>query len=355
MGKLLQAIVEKRPHDFKKLAEERMRMRIYEKIEEMKPGIAAEILGEVVNGEIDNATDLTAFLDSLGVEYEIYNDHIEAELTRQEDVEKIVTALSPEVDWDLITFGDEVVKGGEGYDEEDEDEVEIEATKEDILQNGDEWTLIIYLYNTNATGMNEGKEEDEDESEEDDDEKEEMNEGKSDRLKGFIGKVFDDLDSKFEKWSKSDVKSYNAALDYLGKQTGKGTGPNSPASMIVADYSEYRNGITSKEKAIDAVVAAFAKKLSLKESVDEFGEFLLEVKRIIKINAKGKRRIKMKCKKGYKWTGGKCVKISGSELTSKRRAIKKAVRTKKSKGAGFKRRVLRLRKKALRKRKAMGL
>lgn len=84
-------------------------------------------------------------------------------------------------------------------------------------------------------------------------------------------------------------------------------------------------------------------------------EELEERKRIVKVNAKGMRRIKIKCKKGYKYTGNKCVKITGSELTTKRKAIKRSVRTKKAKGSGFQRKVQRLRGRAMRKRKSMGL
>lgn len=84
-------------------------------------------------------------------------------------------------------------------------------------------------------------------------------------------------------------------------------------------------------------------------------EALDEVKRRIKINAKGKRRIKMQCKKGFKYDGKKCVKISGSELVTKRKAIRKAVRTKRSKGSGFQKRVARLRNRAIKKRNNMGV
>jgi hypothetical protein len=87
----------------------------------------------------------------------------------------------------------------------------------------------------------------------------------------------------------------------------------------------------------------------------EIEDDLDEVKRIIKINAKGRRRIKMKCKKGYKWTGSGCVVISGKERTKKKRAIRKAVKTKKRKGAGALRKSNILRKRAMKKRKAMGL
>jgi len=90
-------------------------------------------------------------------------------------------------------------------------------------------------------------------------------------------------------------------------------------------------------------------------SEDVIDEPLDEVKRRIKINARGQRRIKMQCKKGFKFDGKKCVKISGGELVNKRRAIRKSLRTKKAKGSGFQRRVARLRNRANKKRKGMGV
>lgn len=84
-------------------------------------------------------------------------------------------------------------------------------------------------------------------------------------------------------------------------------------------------------------------------------EDLSEVKRTIKVNSRGKRRIKMKCKKGWKFDGRKCIKISGKELVTKKRAIRKAVRTKRAKGSGYKKRIVRLANRARRKRKGMGL
>ena len=89
------------------------------------------------------------------------------------------------------------------------------------------------------------------------------------------------------------------------------------------------------------------------EDIDE--DQLDEIKRIVKVNNRGKRRIKMKCKKGYKFDGRKCIKISGKELVNKRRAIRKSVRTKRSKGSGYKKRIVRLSKRAIRKRRSMGL
>lgn len=86
-------------------------------------------------------------------------------------------------------------------------------------------------------------------------------------------------------------------------------------------------------------------------------EVLTEIKRKIKVNFAGKKRIKMQCMKGYKYDAARrvCVKISGSELATSRRAKIKAVRTKKSMGLGFKTRTVRKSKRANRFRKLLGL
>lgn len=82
-----------------------------------------------------------------------------------------------------------------------------------------------------------------------------------------------------------------------------------------------------------------------------------EVKRIVKVNFKGKRRIKLKCLPGYKYDNNRkaCVKISGAEKAIDRRAKIKMSRTKKAAGSGFKRAVDRKTKKAKRFRKLMGV
>lgn len=82
-----------------------------------------------------------------------------------------------------------------------------------------------------------------------------------------------------------------------------------------------------------------------------------EIKRVVKINFKGKKRIKLKCQKGYKFdvTRKVCVKIGGSELSTMRKSKIKMVRTKKSLGSGHKRMTARRTKKAMRFRKLMGI
>lgn len=84
---------------------------------------------------------------------------------------------------------------------------------------------------------------------------------------------------------------------------------------------------------------------------------LTEVKRRIKVNARGVKRIKMQCNRGYKWdpTAKACIKITGSELATKRKSNRRAVLTKRSMGSAFKKRVVRKTRKAMRYRSALGL
>ena len=85
------------------------------------------------------------------------------------------------------------------------------------------------------------------------------------------------------------------------------------------------------------------------ESMDEMK------KRKIKINSKGQKRVKIKCQPGFKFNGKTCVKITGRELATKRKSVRKSILTKKSKGKGALNRQLRLTKKAKRFRKSFGL
>ena len=84
---------------------------------------------------------------------------------------------------------------------------------------------------------------------------------------------------------------------------------------------------------------------------------LTEVKRRIKVNSRGVKRIKMQCKPGYKWDAGAraCVKITGDQLAKNRKSHRRAILTKKSMGSAFKARVVRKTKKAMRFRKALGV
>ena len=78
---------------------------------------------------------------------------------------------------------------------------------------------------------------------------------------------------------------------------------------------------------------------------------------ITKVRSDGRKRKRKKCKPGFKLNsdGTACVPQSGSEKVSKKRAIKKALRTKKAKGASYKRKTVRKRLRAMRKRKGYGL
>lgn len=79
-----------------------------------------------------------------------------------------------------------------------------------------------------------------------------------------------------------------------------------------------------------------------------------EARRVIRVSSRGERTRRLKCRKGFRRDGNRCVPMSGSEKASKRRSIKKAVRTKRANPSG-KKRATRKRLRALRKRRSYGL
>ena len=86
-------------------------------------------------------------------------------------------------------------------------------------------------------------------------------------------------------------------------------------------------------------------------------EELIEAKRVIRVNSKGVKTRKVKCRKGYRLgsSGVSCVPATGSERSKKRRSIKKAIRTKRAAGASLKRRTTKKRLKAIKRPKSYGL
>lgn len=86
-------------------------------------------------------------------------------------------------------------------------------------------------------------------------------------------------------------------------------------------------------------------------------EQIEEARRVVRVTSKGKKTRRIKCRKGFKLNskGTACVPMSGSEKAQKKRSIKKAIRTKRAKGAGAAKRATRKRLKALKKRKSMGV
>ena len=83
----------------------------------------------------------------------------------------------------------------------------------------------------------------------------------------------------------------------------------------------------------------------------------IDEKIITKVNYAGVKTRRVKCPTGYKLndTGTSCIPITGSEKAERRMALRKAIRTKRAKGAAFKRRVARKKLRAMKKRKQFGL
>jgi hypothetical protein len=86
-------------------------------------------------------------------------------------------------------------------------------------------------------------------------------------------------------------------------------------------------------------------------------EQIEEARRVVRVNSKGQKTRRIKCRKGFKLSsnGKTCVPITGSEKASKRKATRKAIRSKRAAGSGAKKRATRKRLKAMRKRKSYNL
>lgn len=86
-------------------------------------------------------------------------------------------------------------------------------------------------------------------------------------------------------------------------------------------------------------------------------EEINEAIRKIRINSRGQKRVKMKCLRGFIWNPqtNTCEKITGQQLAVMRKAIRKALITKHSKGAALKVRFARKIRKAFKFRRIMGL
>ena len=86
-------------------------------------------------------------------------------------------------------------------------------------------------------------------------------------------------------------------------------------------------------------------------------EMIEESRIITKVTSKGKKTKRRKCRAGFKLSanGTSCVPITGSEKQTKRKSIRKALRTKKAKGPSAVKRASRKRLKAMKKRKSFGL
>ncbi|AIX13118.1 putative prohead core protein [Erwinia phage phiEa2809] len=78
---------------------------------------------------------------------------------------------------------------------------------------------------------------------------------------------------------------------------------------------------------------------------------------IDKVNAKGKRRRRLKCGPGFKLSadGTRCEVMDASQRRTLKMGNRKALRSKKRMGMGYQKKIVRRQKKAMRFRKMMGL
>jgi hypothetical protein len=285
--------------------------------------------------------ELIGLLKSFGAgEIEVEEDHLSTTLRKKQQVWDIIARLPAWVDYDVFVYETDPATAGKSlenpagtdntgiaFDGEDghpdNSYIDDEIGFEDLTDQFHEYELVVYLYNTEMDMVEESKKE----------KKEKNSKTAAEEDQGDGGSDTAGTDAEYE-WVEMDDNSYlsEGAVDKGSEKTVKVKKGSKTITIVATAVDKYKkDGWTLVEGT------------------------LAERRRIIKVNARGQRRIKIKCKKGYKYANGKCIKITGSEMTKKRRAIKKSVRTKKQKGSGFQRRVQRLRKRALKKRKSMGL
>lgn len=100
--------------------------------------------------------------------------------------------------------------------------------------------------------------------------------------------------------------------------------------------------------------------MEIKE-VATFADFLasrlVEQKVIDKVNAKGRRRRRLKCAPGFKLSadGSRCEVMNAGERRVRKLGNRKAIRSKKRLGVGYQRKIERRKKKAMKFRRMMGL
>ena len=82
-----------------------------------------------------------------------------------------------------------------------------------------------------------------------------------------------------------------------------------------------------------------------------------EARIITKVTSKGEKTKRVKCRRGFKLSpdGKTCIPITGSEKQAKKKAIRKAIRSKKAKGKAAQVKATKKRLKAMKKRKSFGL
>jgi adenylyl- and sulfurtransferase ThiI len=98
-------------------------------------------------------------------------------------------------------------------------------------------------------------------------------------------------------------------------------------------------------------------KIMFDQALKNFIQQELEEQRriVVKVNAKGQRRKKLKCGPGMKAVDGSCKPQTSGEKIQKKKSLRKAVRTKKAQGTALRIKTNKKRARAMKKRKSMGL
>lgn len=155
--------------------------------------------------------------------------------------------------------------------------------------------------------------------------------------------VFADL----TKWFKSpDPNSWGSKAQIVDKIVAAHKISKAKASKLHTEWASQNDSDSLQECQMPSFVDDFGMAMSLDE-----------VKKKIRVNFKGQKRVKMQCAPGFKYNAEtkSCEKISGEALAKHRKATIRALVTRKAGGASLKKRAALRTKKAMKFRKAMGL
>lgn len=320
------------------------------KLNPFKATLAAIFLTEAMadTGCVDlNKIQATA-MDLGGHEFDSEEGSCFVQITGPENAQQFVDYLDANdcVDaYDVTTDGDAL----------DDDKSILDLPEETVFG------FAIYLVGDAVTYSSEElPEELDDEDDEDDAKKQaglEESAGLVDRFEAFVGEPL--------KGGRMTIKGYpvdldanssgeeGIELDAVDADAAKGFA----AACKKAGFKVKRVGKVGM--LIEGYEAVLAEATARPVYADEFGAVieLVEVRKRLQVNSKGRKRIKMQCGKGFKYDAGAktCVKIAGDELAVRRKANIKALVSRKAGGAALKNRAQIKTKKAMKFRSAMGL
>ena len=244
-----------------------------------------------------------------------------------------VTIATPELAQEFIDFLDGEASV-DAYDvltagEEDGEPEEVD----DLMAYPEDESFMIVFYLVEDQALYSGTEVDVESV------KDELNEGKAVKGDGNI----DGVDTPFK-----NFKDWEAQAKKMKLKVSASTSPDGDIGVYWRAYD--REGNNRGEFLAEGATPPAT-------PTDDDGQELDEIAKRIAVNHKGIKRIKMQCPKGFRYDAAShsCVKIGGAELANHRKAMVKALTTRKAGGEALKKRAAVRTKKAMKFRAAYGL